>query len=299
MLEATLAGIRSTTRYLSTEIIVVDDGSVAPIAAGSVGNALLLRHPEARGTCDARRKGALLASGDVFVWLDAHMAFGEHWLEQMLVQAHADNLVCSPFWTYDLKTCMCWGSDFMWNSERDWAAAKTPGFAWRHRVDRPDGAAVEVPLVIGACYAMTREAHDKLGGLCPHFKCWGIEELDMSARCWMAGMRVVCATHAQVGHYGRVAFPYAVLYDDLEFNQLVMIRSLFDRPAGKRLEEFFRPFPEQVAKWLDATDLGAWRKAVGRRRKITDDEFFRRFLPEFAALEPPPKKRRAGKGRSA
>jgi hypothetical protein len=296
MLEETLAGVRATTGHLRTEVIVVDDASVVPIASASVGDARLLRHPLPRGVCESRRAGATLAAGEVFVWLDAHMSFGPHWLEQMLVQARADTLVCSPFWSYGLEDCLCWGADFVWNGVRDYSTGQSPGFGLRHRVERPAAAAVEVPMAIGACYAMRREVYETLGGFCPHFRVWGIDEQDMSARAWMAGLRVVCATHAQVGHYSRSAFPYEVQFDHLEFNQLVMLRSVFGRETIGRLETAFDPVTPQVEEWLASTDLAAWRRGVKRRRKMTDDAFFRKFVPELAR---PAKAKRGGKSRSA
>src|SRR5450432_3968511 len=125
MLEATLAGIARTTRHVATDVIVVDDGSITPVTAN---NARVLRNPQPAGVCESRRMGALLAKGDWLIWLDAHMSFGEHWLEQLLVHATPTTLVCSPFWTYDLKDCMCWGADFAWNATRNYHAGKYPGF---------------------------------------------------------------------------------------------------------------------------------------------------------------------------
>lgn len=302
MLQETLSRLRSTTGSLLTEIIVVDDASITPIDPTSLGDARLLRHPAARGVSESRRNGAMLAAGDFLVWLDAHMSFGPLWLQQLLVQCHADSLVCSPFWTYDLKDCMCWGADFGWNAVRDYTAGKSPGLTLRHRVEPPTAAVSEVPAVIGACYAMRRDAYERLGGLCPHFKIWGVDEQDISARAWMSGLRVVCATHAQVGHYSRNQFPYPIQFEHLEFNQLVMIRSLFQRDTVARLEAEFHPIPRVTEDWLAATDLTAWRRSIQRRRTITDADFFARFLPALAAPEPSLKgkpKRRAGKGRSA
>jgi polypeptide N-acetylgalactosaminyltransferase len=281
MLQETLAGLRATTCHLPTEIIVVDDASVYPIDPKWLGDARLLRHPTARGVCESRRAGATLASGGFLVWMDAHMTFGQHWLQQLLLQANPDTVVCSPFWTYDLTDCMCWGADFTWSPVREYMAGKSPGFTLRHRTERPHAAAVEIPMVIGACYGMHREAYDSLGGFCPHFKVWGQDEQDMSARAWMYGMRVLCATHAQVGHYSRNQFPYPVQFEHLEYNQLVMIRSLFEDETMDRLEAVFHPIPAATKAWLDATELSIWRTNVQRRRKITDAAFFERFLPEL------------------
>jgi glycosyltransferase involved in cell wall biosynthesis len=297
MLKATLDGLRATTRGLPIEVIVVDDGSTSPIDSRAIGDARLLRHPTSRGVCESRRIAAQLAAGEVLIWLDAHMSFGKNWLPQLLVQAHTDRLVSSPFWSYDLKDCLCWGADFTWNAERNLASGRSPGFGVHHRVDPPHAAAVEVPMVIGACYAMHREAYSKLGGFCPHFKVWGIDEQDMSARAWMAGLTVVCATHAQVGHFSRKAFPYPVNFEHLEFNQLVMIRSLFDSHTAKQLEEPFQPMLPAVNTWLADLDLIPWRKSVQRRRKLSDREFFDRFVPSLQKAVPV--KSRAGKARSA
>jgi GT2 family glycosyltransferase len=214
----------------------------------------------------------------------------------MLVQASADTLLCSPFWTYDLSECMCWGADFQWNATRDYAQGKYPGFGLRHRTSPQSHALVEVPLLIGACYAMRRDSYDKLGGFSPHLRIWGSDEQDISARAWLAGMRVACVTHAKVGHFSRAAFPYPVQFEHLEFNQIVLIRSLFEKPTIEELEPFFQPLPAQVEAWLAATDLTQWRKAIQRRRKITDAEFFERFVPELAK---PAAKRRSGKARSS
>ena len=303
MLRDTLAGIRTTTRHLPVEIVVVDDGSVYPIEPISLGDARLLRHPSPRGVSVSRRAGAMLAAGDLLVWLDAHMTFGPNWLQQIAVQAHAGALVCSPFWNYDLTECLCWGADFSWNPVREYRAGKSPGFGVRHRVQRPEGAAVEVPMVIGACYAMRRETYERLGGFCPHFKVWGVDEQDISGRAWISGMRVLCAVHAQVGHHSRTSFPYPVQFEHLEFNQSVMIRSLFQRATIDRLEPAFHPIAPDAAAWLAATDLTAWRNLVQRRRTMTDAAFLERFVPDLA---PAPSrkaksrpKRRAGKAQSS
>jgi hypothetical protein len=210
------------------------------------------------------------------------MSFGEGWLEQMLVQSHLLGLLCSPFWSYDLRDCHCWGADFTWNASRDYFAQKYPGFGCLHRTEPPQGLLVEVPMVIGACYMMRREAYEHLGGFSPHFRVWGIDEQDISARAWIAGLGVGCVTSAKVGHLTRAAFPYPVQFEHLEYNQVVMMRSLFEAHTLRGLEPYFHPLPETVRQWLDATDLSAWRNSIQLRRTITDAAFFARFAPELS-----------------
>jgi hypothetical protein len=138
-------------------------------------------------------------------------------------------------------------------------------------------------MVIGACYMMHRDAYRGIGGFCPHFRVWGADEQDISARAWMAGLGVRCITQARVGHLSRTSFPYPVRFDHLEFNQLVMLRSLFEPATVRRLETFFEPLPNDVRTWLNRTDLRQWRETVQAARRIADCEFFERFAPQLLA----------------
>lgn len=285
ILETTLAGLGHTTRHLATETILVDDGSSIPVSCGH-DQVRLIRNPIPKGVCPARRIGAQIAEGDVLIWMDAHMSFGEGWLEQMLVHAQSGALLCSPFWTYDLHDCMCWGANFAWNGSRDYYAQKYPGFGLIHRTERPSGSIAAVPMIIGACYAMQRASYLAMGGFSPHFRVWGIDEQDMSARAWIAGFGVACVTEARVGHLSRNAFPYPVQYEHLEFNQLAMIRTLFEKDTVERLQEQFDPVPETVQNWLDSTDLNNWRQRVQSCRRWSDSEFFACFAPELTTGDP-------------
>lgn len=283
VLDATLARLRETTRQFDTETILVDDGSVMPVHVFREG-VRLVRNDEPRGVSPARRAGAEAASGNVLIWLDAHMSFGEHWLEQMLVHATSDALLCSPFWSYDLKDCYCWGANFVWNAVRDYQSQKVPGFTLVHRVEPPGGLIVDVPMVIGACYMMRRAAYLRLGGFSPHLRIWGLDEQDMSTRAWIGGCGVACVTQARVGHLSRSAFPYPVQFEHLEYNQAVMFRTVFEPETVRHLDQQAQPLPDQVQTWLAATDLRSWRSTVQRTRRISDAEFFERFVPELADL---------------
>ena len=81
--------------------------------------------------------------------------------------------------------------------------------------------------------------------------------------------------------FWRPAFPYPVHFEDLEFNQLAMIRSVFDDASVAILEASFHPIPSKVQQWLDAVDVPAWRETVQSARRVEDRDFFLRFLPEL------------------
>jgi GT2 family glycosyltransferase len=269
-----------TTARHEREVILIDDGSEIPVTPSYAGMTVI-RNPAAAGVSRARRQGAAVATGSVLVWLDAHMSFAPDWLDRMLEHVDSGSLLCSAYWDYEQSSCYSWGADFVWCPERDYSLRRSPGFALRFRRRFPGPGAVEVPMVVGACYMLGRASYEVLGGFSPLFRVWGVDEQDVSARAWLNGLGVKCVAGARVGHLCRPGFPYPVQYEHLEFNQIVMLRSLFGDATVRALEKFFEPVPGQVQEWLDDTDVSAWRAAVQSRRRLDDSEFLRRFVPGF------------------
>jgi hypothetical protein len=277
----TVDELRSTTPAAERELIVIDDGSESPVA-GLPADVEVVRAAVPAGVSRARRLGCELAAGSVLVCLDAHMTFDVQWLDTMLEHVDSASLLCAAFWDYERLGRGYYGADFEWCAVRDYDAGVHPGFRPRHR-SRPAGAgAPEVPMALGACYMLLRSSYEALGGFSPLFRTWGADEQDLSLRAWMARLGVRCVTDARVGHLSRAHAPYPVYFDQLEFNQLAMIRAAFDYRTVHRLEAFFEPLPGTVRSWLDQADLRSWRPVVQRARQMTDHEFLARFVPELA-----------------
>jgi GT2 family glycosyltransferase len=279
VLSATVDGLVKTSTQHPREIIVVDDGSDVPITCKSP-EVRVLRNEESMGVSRSRRHAASNASGDVLVWLDAHMTFAPDWLDHMLNHVDSGALLCSAFWDYELSTCHCWGADFLWCGERNYWEGRYPGFELRHRTQFPGSGAVDVPMIVGACYMTLRSSYQQFGGCSPLFRVYGVDEQDLSARAWMAGLGVKCVTSAKVGHLSRSAFPYPVHFEHLEFNQLAMVRTIFEEQTVNVLEQYFEPIPEVLENWLNQTDCSEFRKVVQSSRQMSDEEFFRRFAPQ-------------------
>lgn len=273
LLNTTIENILSTIGPHASELIVIDDGSTAPVRAVPPC-VQLWRNESPLGVSPSRSKGAALSTGDVLVWLDAHMRLAPDWLEKMLAHVNSGSLLCSAFWDYNMEVCHCWGADYVWCGERDYGKQRYPGFGLRHRVSEPTEPAVDVPMVIGACYMIGREAYGRLGGFSPLLRVWGSDEQDISARAWIKGLGVKCVTGARVGHLCRSSFPYDVHFDHLEFNQLVMIRSTYESATIERLGRAFEPIPATVQEWLAGADVAGWRAVVQSGRVLTDKEFF-------------------------
>ena len=138
-------------------------------------------------------------------------------------------------------------------------------------------------MALGACYVVLREGYDRAGGFCPFFHTWGKSEQDISARMWITGLGVKCVTAARVGHLSRSKFPYPVRWADIEFNQVAMVRSVFEEPVAQAIEQMMQPLPKEVETWLAQVNFCAWRQWIQSHRQISDAEFFHRFVPD--ALE--------------
>jgi glycosyltransferase involved in cell wall biosynthesis len=279
VLSATIDGLLETTTQHPREIIVIDDGSDVPLNCTSP-EVRVIRHPEPLGVSRSRGNAASIASGDILVWLDAHMTFAPDWLDHMLNHVDSGALLCSAFWDYELSTCHCWGADFLWCGERNYWKGRSPGFGLRHRTRFPGSGAVEVPMIVGACYMTLRSSYEQFGGCSPLFRVYGADDIDISARAWIAGLGVKCVTSAKVGHLSRLAFPYPVHFEHFEFNQLAMVRTVFEEQTVNVLEQYFKPFPVAVEEWLNQADFSTFRKEVQSRRHMSDEEFFRRFAPD-------------------
>lgn len=279
ILESTVDGLLATSASYSREILVVDDASRAPVHLPRP-DVRVVRHPVSIGVARSRRHGGYLATGDVLVWMDAHMSFAPDWLDPMMAHVDSGALLCAAWWNYELSRPVCWGADFVWCGERNYAMHRSPGFGFRHRTEFPGDGAVEVPMWIGACYMTLRESYEKLGGFSPFSRVWGKSEQDMCARAWIMALGVKCVTGARVGHLTRSKFPYPVKWADIEFNQVAMIRTVFEEPVAQKLEEIMEPLPAEVHTWLSRVDFHEWRRLIQARRRIGDAEFFRRFVPD-------------------
>jgi len=126
---------------------------------------------------------------------------------------------------------------------------------------------------------MLRESYDRIRGFSPFFRTWGKLEQDLSLRAWICGLGVKCVTDARVGHFSRAKFPYTVRWEDIEFNQVAVARTVFEEPVAEAVEQLLQPLPSDVQTWLAKTDFRQWRRAIQSKRCISDAAFFRRFVP--------------------
>lgn len=283
-LAATLRRLIATTNGYHCEVVVIDDGSRIPVAQPDFSAVRLIRNEVPQGVSSSRRRGADETSGEVLVWLDAHMSFTDNWLERMLEWVDTGALLCSEYWDYCFTRSSA-GADFLWSGDRNRLAK---GFGLSPRDRAPEGVGpIDVPLIIGACYMMRRSSYERLGGCCPLFHGWGIDDMEISIRAHLAGIGVQCVLGAKVGHLQRFRPSYSVGFEDVDHNQAVLIRSVFEPTMTRRLDHCFLPFSAETEACLASSEFAAWRDTVQGTRMLSDEELLRKLLGDdgYISLE--------------
>lgn len=192
-LEATIALARASDPPLH-EIIIVDDGSDIPIArrVGSFPNikglppVRVIRHDQPRGVDNAGRlTGADAATGDVLIFLDAHMRLPLDWLAyvQAAVEAFPQSIFTTVCKGFELHGAFCAaGAKFNYTNHGGWI-----GIQWLD----PGVEKIETcPAVMGANYIVPRPVWDAMGGVNRAMRGWGYFEQDLSLRAWLTGHEV-------------------------------------------------------------------------------------------------------------
>ena len=219
------------TAGANAEIIVVDDasadGSLDFLAVG-YPSVRVIRSPTRLGVSRARNLGAQAAGGHVLVFSDAHVELPTDW-HAPLVRALAEPYVglvgpaVVDVWGRGMVGCGMTVADpdaleLAWLPTN--ALAPTP-----------------VPALCGMFLAMRRDVFWGVGGFDPGMRQWGEEDLELSIRIWLLGLRVMGVPEVVIGHLFRDEFPYAVDTEALLANRVRLGLLHLD---GPRLERYLR-----------------------------------------------------------
>ena len=276
-LEATVALARAS-EPAPCEIIVVDDCSQESVEERlrAFPEVVVVRTPDRLGAGPAKAYGGRMTTGQMIVFMDAHLRFSQDWL-RVALDAHSryPNSILCPVSTGFRHDDSFTGAGARFTRrgdiglDLDWLGARD-----REMVDL-------VPAVLGGCYFVPKHIWSVLGGFNPCLSGWGYEEQDLSLRAWMAGFDCRCINGLVVPHNydrnltkcgDRLASWHGL------FNGLVVAATIFeDGVFEKRFRPFVRhssPHGEEALKQLDriATELQDFRSSVQASRKYDDHE---------------------------
>jgi len=232
----TIGACVETAAGLDHEIIVADDAS----SDGSIEETQrrfprvrVVRHDQRQGASPAKDLGARQAHGEVLVFLDGHANPEPGAIRRLVedVEHLKGRAIVTP--TVAALDTRRWrntrsqvGHGYFLDLER-FHCGWLPLNELR---EVPEGRRkfYESPALIGCAVALGRELYEDLGGFDPHMRSWGVEDLDLSLRCWLMGHPILHDPEAVVGHRFRAGFDnYAVPPEDFVANQLRMARKNF------------------------------------------------------------------------
>ena len=243
------------------EVIVIDDGSVMPVA-DDCGADIIVRHDNARGVASSRNEGLGMATGNVIVFSDSHCKIAEtsHFLDWAYEAYCTDDFMCAVCGSYENPDKWYWGCNLPWRSWRFDVSAGTS------EIHHPAG-------VFGSVYCAARWTWGLIGGWVPT-KSWGYNEQAMSLACHRAAVPIRIEPWFRIRHKFRNngKFPYPTSGWDFQSNAPFVHWLLFDDPLWMVFREaMLREKPEvneHFSVRLDETAKIEKARYAGLRRAV-------------------------------
>lgn len=219
LLRAIHSIVDKTPEHLLHEIILIDDSSsydylgtpLEKYCAALSPLIKIIRSPAREGLMRARMRGANASTGEVIVFLDAHVECNAGWLEPLLhIIKKRPNVIAVP--TID-------EIDAESINYRKWSMLAYGGFTWSMEYlwkVLPDDLVQKLSptqpfptaTTIGCAMAMSRAYFYHIGGFDEGMYIWGGENLEISFRTWMCGGSLLILPCSRVGHVFRGILPY-------------------------------------------------------------------------------------------
>jgi GT2 family glycosyltransferase len=268
----TLAAIRDTVKG-GYQVIVVNDASTDGCCDAlradppPFENLVLVDLPHRHGVARARNLGAEQATAPILVAMDAHCLPRQGWLEKLLAELHKPGvgIVAPQIVSADSPGATAFGLTI-----RD----RELGVGWLHRqANQP----YEVPLVGCACMAMTRQFFEAAGRF-DAMRSYGMEDVEISIRCWLLGYSVIMVPGAEVAHWFKKN-PFPVGWHDYLYNRLRTAVLHFDGEPLERILATLRgkPLFADAVSSLLASDVWTRYSFLRDARKHDAAWFCRKF----------------------
>ena len=181
LLEWTIQNIRRTTK--GVKITVVNDG--LPGREYNLDNDINIFNasPVPVGVSYCRDRGIMQSDADYIVLFDAHMSMDDKWLDVMLKDLQEDE-----------RRIVCSKSKVVYNNNREKVLRIRSGARMKMGIGQlplepewVDCAPGVIPLVLGGCYALSRQRYIDIGRPWANAVGWGSSEPVLSLVNWMFG----------------------------------------------------------------------------------------------------------------
>ncbi len=226
----------ATCSRLDHEIIIVDDASTDG-SVDQIANRFLSlhieRHANRLGAAPTKSKGASVARGEIFVFLDGHCKPEPGAIATLAghIEAGGQMNVFTPA-VANLDT-QNWKSDLSQVGHGYYLDLRDLDCGWLQlkdlrKVNHRQGPLYESPSLIGCAFAVSRQLYERLWGFDQKMLYWGVEDLHFGLKCWLMGHRILHDPKVVIGHRFRSTFDnYVVPVEYPLVNKVRMARSCF------------------------------------------------------------------------
>ncbi|CAG5117613.1 unnamed protein product, partial [Candidula unifasciata] len=276
---------------LISEIILVDDASQKDHLGQPLddyirifnGKVKVVRLPERKGLIAARLAGFEHVTGEVVIYLDAHMEVNKGWLEPLLHRIKQDDTVIAIPHIDPIKHETF---EFVFTPSKYIARCgiqlslvfswiPVPG-EWKNQRSPVDP--IKTPAHSGCCLATYKRNFERLGKYDPGLEMWGCENTELSLRAWMCGGRMEIIPCSHVGHLYRPRFPYTFGKTQYVFQKNCL------RVAEVWMDQYKVFFHHRISAAMDKISFGdvSERKALKEKLKCRSfDWFIKEIFPEI------------------
>lgn len=293
----TLEAVGATASGAQVEILLIDDGSTdgscenLPVDAYPVPPHIL--RTEGVGSARARNAGARHASGEILIFMDAHVIPDAGWLEALTRLLRDPTVGLAGLPVRDVERPSSVGYAYTFMDENLLAGWVSNGH------QRP----FEVPCIIGCCFGARREVFADLGGFDPGHIRWGVEDLELSMRSWFLGYRCMVDPSVQVAHFFKHDKPrnFSISWEKYDVNLLRCVLTYFDGARRRTILSAIskrKNFSRSLARVMKDADFWNWRADLRRRFRRDEAWYFSKFEQEFDAFEDRLQEIRTEKGES-
>lgn len=238
--ENTIKSIKQTGGE-SLSIILVNDASDDSYDYKSISlkysNITYIENPERKGSAYTKQRGIEKCQSPFFLVLDAHMRFYDNnWICKLIHALESNEQAvyccrCKP-WSCETKRELDieahYGAFLKIISQKEKLVLEP---CWIKQDPFPDLNIMDIPCVLGACYAASKTYWEYLKGY-EGLKHYGSEEAYISIKSWLLGDGCRLVKDVKIGHLFKKQFPYIIRMDEVLYNKILIINLLI--PEDRR-----------------------------------------------------------------